>query len=155
MLLVTFGQNKLCFSQKSRWSLFEFHNSLTFITLIKLCCLPLARRNVACFDSSLCGNKVGTYPSLNSKIIRTSFTEDLQFLLLIPFVKLYLGQLIIATVIFMNCFIGTLSNHISSSHSLTIKQAYSIEQLEILTLQSICIWSQKSASLKSNSISMN
>ena len=52
--------NYVFFLQKSRWSLFGFYNSLTFITLISLCFLPLARRNVACFDSSLCGNKVGT-----------------------------------------------------------------------------------------------
>ena len=58
-------------------------------------------------------------------------------------------------MIFLNCFIGTLSNHISSSHSLTIIQAYSIEQLEMLTLQSVCLRSQKSAWLKSNSIYMN
>ena len=45
---MTFRQNKLCFSQKSQWSLFGFHNSLTFIALINLCFLPLARQNVAC-----------------------------------------------------------------------------------------------------------
>ena len=42
------GKTNYVFSQKSQWSLFGFHNSLTFIALINFCFLPLARRNVAC-----------------------------------------------------------------------------------------------------------